>query len=790
VSDPLHPRGKGCQNWRWQDGELTVTRSICWSPPGCHCGCGVLLYSNKAGRLVKIEGDPANPFSQGELCPRGLAGLETIYHPDRLTDPLIRVGERGEGKWRKAGWDEALDTIADAFGRFRDESGPESVAFLKGTGRDISPYISRLAYGFGSPNYFALGPANGNACFMPRMSCLYATSGDFQVADCSQYHTDRYDHPGWEPPETILIWGCNPVYSNPDGFLGSWIVRCMKRGTKLIVVDPRLTWLGSRAAYWLPIRPGTDAALALAMLHVIIAEELFDADFCRDWTHGFDALTERVRPCTPEWAQERTGLDPDKIRQAARLFGRSDRAAVQWGIGIDMNADCIPTAHAIACLWSICGQVDNAGGMMIVRHPFGVVRRGAKSASFPQVQADKIGLDRYPLFEHGIPYGQGDALLDQMESGRPYPIRGAWIQSTGTITGSFADPRRAWRAFRKLEFVACCELFMTPTPVSFADVVLPVCTYAERDGLRNSFYQLSAINQAIEPLGESRSDMQICLDMGRRLAPEAFEFEDIQAQYSHMIRHSGVSFQELREQMPMCPGVTYRRYERGELRPDGKPGFNTPTGKIELYSTELERFGLDPLPHFQVPHYDAARMPELNRAYPLQLVTGGRVSVFFNAEHRNVPGLRVFNPYPLVDVHPTDAETWQVEDGLWVWLVSHYGRAKRKVRVSLEVTPGMIHAQASWWNPAGQANEQGGLFDLFELNINNLLPSGLQGKSGFGYPFRNMRCLIERADGPPDGFDDWAALTEQDPDAVVRLDVEPPRTGMDGAALPPWVEGE
>jgi predicted molibdopterin-dependent oxidoreductase YjgC len=144
-----------------------------------------------------------------------------------------------------------------------------------------------------------------------------------------------------------------------------------------------------------------------------------------------------------------------------------------------------------------------------------------------------------------------------------------------------------------------------------------------------------------------------------------------------MIRNAGLSFEELRERMPMCPGVTYHRYERGELRPDGKPGFNTPTGKIELYSTEFERFGLDPLPYYEVPYYDAERLPELNRKYPLQLVTGGRVSVFFNAEHRNVPGLRIFNPHPLVDVHPKDADKWQVEDGMWVWLVSHYGRAKR-----------------------------------------------------------------------------------------------------------------
>lgn len=756
----VHPRGKGDANWRWTEGDLTVTRTICWSPPGCHCGCGALLYTDRSGKVVKIEGDPANPFSMGEMCPRGLAGLETVYHPDRLKTPMIRVGERGEGRWRPASWDEALDLIASRFNTLRENHGPESVVFLKGTGRDISPYISRLAYTFGSPNYFACGPANGNACFMPRQSLLYTMCGDFQVVDCSQYHVDRYDHPDWRPPEVVIVWGCNPVYSNPDGFLGSWLVHCMKRGTRLIVVDPRRTWLASRAKHWLPIHPGTDAALALAMLHVIIEEGLYDEDFVRDWCHGFDELRERVQTTTPQWAAPITGLTPDQIATAARTFGRARPGAVQWGIGVDMNADCIPAAHAIACLWSVCGNVDVPGGMVITRHPFGVVRRGEKSATFPKVQRSKIGLDRYPMFKHGIPYGQGDALVDQMDTGKPYPIRGAWIQSTGTITGSFADPARVRRAMRKLEFIAVCDLFMTPTPAAFADVVLPICTYMERDGIRNSFYQLTTINKAMEPLHDTRSDMQICLDLGRRLDPEHWPWKTVRELFSHMIRSSGMDFETLRQHAPMCPGTTYRRYADGGLRPDGTPGFNTPTGRIELYSTELESFGLDPLPHFTPSHYD--QRPELATDFPLKLITGGRVSVFFNAEHRNVPGLRVFNPHPYIDVHPDDIRTYDLDDGSWVWVESHFGRAKRKVRASHEVRPGLAHAQASWWNPDGPANEAEGLFDLVELNINNLLPSGLQGESGFGYPFRNMRCRLVPTQ-PPQGMADWEAVTELDP---------------------------
>ncbi len=760
MSDPLHPRGIGPQNWRWREGELTVTRSICWSAPGCHGGCGVLLYVDDEGRLVKVEGDPANPFNQGALCPRGLASADTIYHPDRLQHPLIRAGARGEGRWRRASWDEALDRIAGEFLAIRREQGPESVLFLKGTARDISPYISRLAYSFGSPNFVACGPASGNACFMPRQSLLFATAGDFQVADCSQHHAARYDDPTWRRPETILLWGSNAVHSNPDGFLGSWIVRCAQRGSQLVVADPRQTWLASRARHWLPLRPGSDVALALAFLHVIIDEGLHDADFVTRWTHGFDQLAARVRPCTPIWAAEKTGVAPQRIAAAARFVGRSRPLAVQWGLGIDMQRSATAAAQAVSAIWTVLGQVDVPGGMVVARHPYGIRRRGEREG-FPRIRVPKLGLERYPLFAHGIPYGQGDSMLDQLESGRPYPIQAAWVQSTGLLPGSFADPARALRLLRGLRFVAMADLFMTPGATALADVLLPVCSFAERDGLRHAFYQLSAINKAIEPLGESRSDMEICLQLGRRLAPEAWPWDGVQQLFSQMTHPAGVEFAALRERQPMVPGLRYRRHERGELRADGEPGFETPTGRIELYSTELERCGLDPLPGWQEPWYDPARQPELCRDYPLRLITGARVPVFFNSEHRNVPALRAFNPHPWVELHPDDAAAAGLADGAWGWVETHYGRCKRKLRVTPELLPGCAHAQASWWNPDGGPSERQGLFDLPELCTNNLLPSQLQGDSGFGYPFRAMRCRVVPAEPPGEGID-WSSVTGLD----------------------------
>ena len=233
---------KKTRPWTWQEKGLKVVRSIARTGPGCHNGCGVQLYV-KNGKLVKVEGDPEFPNNQGRLCPRCPALPQVIYHPDRLRYPMKRAGKRGEGKWERITWEDAYQTIAQRFDDFKREWGPESVIFCQGTGRDIGPYISRLAYSFGSPNRVIFGPLHGHACFRPKLTVLAATTGGYEVADCAQFVSGRYENPSWKIPECIIIWGNDPLVSNPDLFLGHWIIECMKRGSEIIVVDPRKTWL-------------------------------------------------------------------------------------------------------------------------------------------------------------------------------------------------------------------------------------------------------------------------------------------------------------------------------------------------------------------------------------------------------------------------------------------------------------------------------------------------------------------------------------------------------------------
>jgi anaerobic selenocysteine-containing dehydrogenase len=265
--------------YRYEEDGLTVTRSVAWSGPGCHDGCGVLLYTNSEGRLVKCEGDPENPFTEGRLCMRCLAMPEVTHHPDRLLYPMKRdPKDRGKDIWERITWDEAYTLVFTRFKEIADTYGAETIFCAHGTGRDIAQYITRLCKTFGSPN--DVFPLAGISCYLPRVVGCFAQIGSFVVADCSQQFADRYDNPEYRVPETMFIWGNYPLTSNSDGFFGHWVIDLMQRGMKIVMIDPRVTWLSSKATEHLRVRPGTDGALALGMLNVIINEVWQTATGC------------------------------------------------------------------------------------------------------------------------------------------------------------------------------------------------------------------------------------------------------------------------------------------------------------------------------------------------------------------------------------------------------------------------------------------------------------------------------------------------------------------------------
>ncbi len=801
--------------------QTTIHKTTTWSPgPGCHGGCGVLAHV-KNGKLVKIEGDPDHPMNQGRLCARALAMTQYNNHPDRLKHPLKRVGKRGEDKWEKISWDEALDLIEDRMNRIRNEYGPESMIFNVGTGRDIYSWVCMLAYAYGSPNVmFGL---TGQACYGPRLAAVATVQGDFSVFDAGQWFEDRYDHPGYEIPECMIIWGYNIHATCPDNLFGHWIIDLMKKGTKIICIDPRLSWFGSRAKYHLRLRPGTDSALVMGFLNVIISNKLYDKEFVQKWTNAahlirkdtgkllrekdivktgkkenfvaWDTRSDRpavwdttqvayadvkaepcmsgnieiqlsngdVVACHTAWdaflsevnhypldkVEEITGVPAREIEKAALFYAKAKPAAVHWGVAVDMTPALTPLVTGITALWALTGNLDIPGGNVFARFAFDVVSyalpgtKGAIRLKTKEADAPRIGRDKFMPLDKFYWRAQTDLTLEQIFTEDPYPVKGMWIQTAGIMQGLGMDPKRWKKALEKLDFIVAVDIFQTPT-TQFADVVLPAATFLEKDSFRSWWVPLQTINKIIET-EESRPDPEINFELAKRFDPD-FEFETLQDLYDEILKPSGMTFEELKakgwayppEGVSSCP---YRRYEKGLLRPDKRPGFRTPTGLFEIYSTLREDAGLEPIPHHEEPPFTPVSRPDLAKDYPLILSTGRRSPAFFHTEHRQIPWLRAIDPDPVVEIHPKTLQENGISHGEWVWIENWMGRAKFKAKATPVVPEWMVMAAHGWWFPEKKGNEPE-LYGMWESNINQLIPMSHHGKDGMGAPIKHSMCRI------------------------------------------------
>lgn len=726
------------------DGKVEIFKTVTWSAgAGCHGSCGQELHV-KDGKLIKCVGDDDNPWNQGRSCARVLALKQYMYHPDRLTHPLKRVGERGEGKFERITWDEAFDTCEEKMREIRDKHGAEAMIFAQGTGRDVGGPISFLTYSYGSPNWCQLG-LSGQSCYTPRLGAMKATMGDFAVVDCSQFSEKRYEDPEWKVPEVIMVWGQNPPPTCPDAFFGHWIVDCMKRGSKIISIDPRYTWMSTRAKYHLKIRPGTDGALALGMLNIIINEELYDKEFVEKWTFGFDELKKRVQEYPPHKVSEITWIPTDLILKAARLYATSKPAGLQWGLPIDMAPEGTTVAQAITHLWTITGNIDIPGGEVIARPSFGVTTYPYTTEELEELYgADlvkilnekRIGADEYPMVKGFRGWAQPDRAIEAIMTGKPYPIKGVWIQTANILAGQAARSVYHYQALKKLDFICVVDLFHNPTTMALADIVLPAATFAEKNSFRSWWAPLGVIQKAVQ-VGECKSDWEINFELAKRLNPEGLKkWDTVIDLINDRLKVANTTFQELIDQgswrMPEAgPFKPYRRHERGLLRKDGKPGFNTETGKVELYSKTFEEWGIDPLPFYREPVQSPISTPELYEKYPLIMITGARSHVYFHSEHRNIPWLREKDPEPYVEIHPDTAKQYDIYDDEWIYLENDMGKVKRKARITLAVLPRMIQTPHSWWKPELEGKEPT-LFGLWDYQINQIIPGPQDSNSGFG----------------------------------------------------------
>jgi len=296
--------------------EVKKIRTACRN---CHGGCGVIAHV-KDGKVIKVEGDPDSPISYGTLCSKGLAITQLAYHPDRILHPMKKV----EGKWQNISWDEALDTVASKFQAVIDEYGAESIVVGQGTGRDYESHLYRFANQLGTPNVLTAG----HMCYVSRVASTLITCGTLPICD---YRGG---------PKCIVMWGCNPQWTNPDEYKGVDFWKAYKGGAKLISIDPRKGFITKKADLWLQLRPGTDAALAMGFHHVILEEELYDKEFTANHINGWDAFKERVREYPLEKVQEITWVDKDLIRKAARMYATTKPACIHWGVPTEQTNNC------------------------------------------------------------------------------------------------------------------------------------------------------------------------------------------------------------------------------------------------------------------------------------------------------------------------------------------------------------------------------------------------------------------------------------------------------------------
>ncbi len=665
-----------------------IVRSTCeW----CNTGCGILIYL-KDGKPIRVKGDPDSPVNRGALCVKGMASLEYLYHPDRLKYPFKRVGERGKGKWQQISWDEALDKIASELTRTKEKYGPESIAFIRGGAKGYQDsYLSRFANVFGSPNVSSMAPI----CYVPRHHASVTTYGFMALPD--------YEY----PPACIVMWAVN-TWETAIGECKR-TEEALGKGSKLVVIDPGETAFARRADIWVRPRPCSDLALALGMINVIVNEGLYDKDFVENWTVGFDELRTHIQDYPPEKVEKITWVAAEVIREVARFYATHKPACIAWGNGIDNNINNFQCDRAISILRAITGNLCKPGGDLEWSSP-GIVPKGSpellqQDALSPDIRNKRISArdGMLPIVFYALP----QSIVKAITQADPYPIRAAFIQGCNMLQ-TYSNSQETYRALKGLDFSVVTDFFMTPT-AELADIVLPVATYLEVDSLHESEYSPSVgVIQKVAQIGECWSDCKICNELANHMGLGNYFWEDDKQVLDFLLKPAGLTFDEFRAVGVISGRKQYRNYETN--------GFNTPSGKVELYSSKLEEWGFDPLPIYREPPESPFSETELSKEYPL-VFTNWKIAPFIHSCGRQISTLRGNHPEPMLTIHTETASKLGIEEGDWVYVETKRGKIKQKAILTLNIDPRVVILEHGWWFPERETEE---LHGWAESNINVL----------------------------------------------------------------------
>lgn len=694
---------------------------------GCHGVCQVLVHRDEQGRPVKVAGDPDSPTSRGYLCPKGAAAIEQANHPDRLRTPLRRAGPRGSGRFEPIGWDEALDLMARTFDAVRRESGPEYLALCQGTGRPYTEFTGRFIHALGSPNFVS----PGHNCFLPRNIASAITVGWLPTADV-------YGH-GGAMPGCVFVFGCNSMeFGAADGLCGDMVRRAMDQAQTVLVADPRRTKTAAKADLHLQLRPGTEGALVLALLHVVIGQGLYDREFVARHCLGFEELAAHVRPFSPDWAAPITRLAATDIEKAAQTFARTKPACLLWGNGIDTSVNAFQTGRAMLLLMAITGNLDVPGGMVRWVPPDGVrckspqQDKGVLGMQFltPQQKARMIGAGRFPF----CPGCHQPSFWQACLTGQAYRPRAVWLVGTNPLLTATRGDVVATALRDHLEFTVVSDLFMTPT-AELADLILPAAHWLEQDDVVyfHKIWCVLARRRAMAPDGP-RDDRAVILDLARRLGlNEAFPWPDWPSYLAWLLEPTGLSFEAFAEKGILLGQMRYRKHET--------EGFPTPSGKVELASSIMARAGRPDLPVYVEPPLSPVSSPKLAAAYPFILMTGCKTLPFFHSEGRQVARLRRLRPEPRLAVHPEAAARLGLAPGDPVRVVTPAGEAVFVLFPDPGLPQDVVQADHGWWFPERPGPDHG----WRESNANLLFSHDHFDPDSGAEPLKCGLCRLEPA---------------------------------------------
>ena len=722
-----------------------IVRSYCGL---CHPRCGTLLHIED-GKVVKVTGDPDHPITRGAICERGRLMQDHIYHPQRLNYPLKRTGERGQGRWERITWDQALDEVAEKLSGLRDKYGAETLTFTHGTKRTYHWDCRRFFNLFGSPNTCGVN----TICMCPSYATEYATYGGMAMG--SEVMAAR----------CIVMWGSNASKSNPIG-LYPQIVMARKNGAKLIVIDPRRTKEAGMADMWLQIRPGTDVALMMGWIRFIIANDLYDREFVNNFTVGFEELKSAVESYTPEKVSEITSIPVNLIIESAKMYATSGPAVIPFGLGLDkQGVNSTQCARGRAIIRAITGNLEVPGGdNFSMANGVGEIRDAEYleiNDVLPESQrAKQLGIDKYPFF--GFPgWEMNSAANKKLPSGylappeawhsnlahardvmeaiitcKPYPVKAAITLANNPLL-ALPNTKRVFEALQALELYVVMDYYMTPS-AALADYVFPASTTVEQPEMWLSGGFCLACPQGIERLYERRNSYDFYRGLGLRLGQEEYwPWKNVEEVYDHCLEPVGVTFKQLSEQNGILGKREYRRYE--------KLGFGTPSGKVELKSSIFEELGAASLPQYKEPVWSPMGNPEMAEEYPLILITGSRFMPMYHSEQRQIEKARQKYPDPLVTIHPETAAKYSLEPGDWAVISTPLGKIRQRVQISDAIRRDMCDLQHGWWFPELDPKLPS-LFGVFESNANILCPDDPEFCSPeIGcWPHSALLCKIEK----------------------------------------------